>query len=57
MRVETVKTNDAGKDTTPILYSKHINLFEVFSPDNLEVYQKAVSLTYGNVSFVLFGNQ
>ena len=37
MRVETIVTAADGTYTTTILYSKHINLFNAFSPDNLKM--------------------
>ena len=51
MCVKTVVAANNGTQTTTISYSKHINLFDVFSPDNLDMFQKAASLTYGDQSF------
>ena len=57
MRVETITTAVDGTTSTKHLYSKHINLFNAFSPDNLKIYQKAASLTYGDTPFSLTDNQ
>jgi hypothetical protein len=56
-RVETTTRADDGTETTTISFNKHINLFDAFSPDNLEICQKAASVTYGDKSFSLANNQ
>lgn len=57
LRVETVTTNKQGTDTTTFTCSKHINLLEAFSPDNLDTCRKAARLTYVDKSFELKDNQ
>ena len=54
IRVETIVTADNGTRTTTISYGKHINLFDTFSPENLEICQKAASLAYGDHLFFTY---